>query len=145
MKKLLLIILLFSVCATISAAYEVKRTPEGEQVVLDEYRALTVFRDEAIGVDDIICAYLDSSHLEKEGFNIAEWYYLREMDENDVTIALEKLNLRLPSFAGANEDVSTFTVPVRGKTEKTGVFRVHGITVSITVSDNGNLSAKIAE
>ena len=145
MKKLLIFLILFLLSATVSNSLEVKRTPEGEQVVLDEYRALTVFQDEAIGVDDIICAYLDSSNLEKEGFNSMEWYYLRSVEAAGVTIELDKLDLKIPSFAGTNEDVSTFTVPIKGKTEKTGTFKIHGINIVITVSSDGKLSAKIVE
>jgi len=108
--------------------------------ILPSIRALA--RELQVSVITTKRAYDD---LEKEGFNTMEWYYLRSVDDDRITIEVDKLDLKLPSYAGTNEDISTFTVPIRGGTEKTGVFKVHGITIGITMSDDGTISAKIIE
>jgi len=132
----------FAVQNAFSADYKVMTNEEGQQAMIDEYRAVTIFLDEPVKMDGIIASYLDSSELESKGYNSAEWYYLKSIGENSLTVEVDSRRLKLPSFVATDRKRSTFSIQLKGTS---GSFTIHGVKISVTVTSPGTVTPKIEE
>lgn len=143
-KKILFTIIFCGLIApfAFSAGYKVMTNEEGQQAMIDEYRAVTIFLDEPVKMDGIIASYLDSSELESKGYNAAEWYYLKGIGENSLTIEVDSRRLKLPSFVATDRKRSTFSIPLKGTS---GSFTIHGVKISVTITSPGTVTPKIEE
>ncbi|MEA3489376.1 MAG: hypothetical protein U9R44_03415 [Candidatus Omnitrophota bacterium] len=143
MKKIISILLISLIPVSAFAQYKVITSDEGQQVVLDDNRRLTVFMDEPIDIGDPICVYLDTSELDTRGYDKVEWYYLREYGLNEVLIQMKSSELRLPTFVNVNEKVSILSVPLTADPKRSGTFIVHGVEIKVTIEQSGHISAEI--
>lgn len=130
MKILSTVILLLLFSASACAAYDIIDSNEGQQVVFDENRRLTVFSDEELRLDDPICVYMDSTMLKKEKYDVLEWNFVDKIEENSVTIRTNTYRLLLPSYITEDDKISFKNIHLTGS-PPSGKFETRGIKIKM--------------
>ncbi len=143
MKKAVLMFILCILPSVSFAEYRVVTADEGQQAILDDDRRLTVFQDAPIEIDDPICVFMDSSKLKTKGLDNVEWYHLKKISDDVVIVEVYKYSLKLPSYIAENEKTIEQAVPIKGPAKKSGILKVHGIKIRLTVGSPARISAEI--
>lgn len=146
MKKMIFAAILHVLLSTTSQAFadhKLLTSDEGQQVVFDDTRTMTIFRDSPIGVGEQLGGYFDSSCLESKGYDKLEWYYLKSIGSGAVEIETLSYDLRLPSYVSDNERRESQTVKLSGGLS--GTFTVHDVNMTVTLTDPGHITVKITE
>jgi hypothetical protein len=117
----------------------------GQQAILSDRSAVTVFRDTTIKIGGQIGAYIDSAELETKGYDKVEWYYLKGIGIKAVVIETFKYDLKLPAYISENEERSLETVKLTENGGLSGIFVTHGVNIRVTVKDASHAEVEIVE